>query len=76
MAERGPRSPSPVQPVDRTQVRDDPAPLDRASRLTVTWAELRAALATVHYSAIPAWDEAGQARIDRATDRLVAELTR
>ena len=59
MAER-PMAAAPDQP----PARDEP--------ITLTWSELRAAIAATWYPSMPGWDEAGQARIDRATDRLLA----
>jgi hypothetical protein len=46
------------------------------TRLTITRDQLRAALAAVFYPAMPDWDETGQARIDRATQRLIEAVRR
>jgi hypothetical protein len=46
--------------------RPEPVPV------AMSWAELREGIAATWYSRVPAWDEAGQRRIDRATDRLLA----
>lgn len=46
--------------------------------LDLTRDQLREAVRAVFYPRIPTWDEGGQRRVDRATDRLVeiAESTR
>jgi hypothetical protein len=41
------------------------------TRLTMTRDQLRAAVAAVFYPAMLDWDEQGQRRIDRATQRLI-----
>jgi hypothetical protein len=46
------------------------------TRVTMTRDQLRAAVAAVFYPAMPAWDEAGQVRIDRATQRLIEAVRR
>ena len=40
--------------------------------VTMDWAELREGVRATWYPAVPGWDGAGQKRIDRATDRLLA----
>ena len=40
--------------------------------VAMEWAELRKGIADVFYPRVPAWDDATQKRIDRATDRVLA----
>lgn len=72
------RRPSKYQPgyVSLAPPTPGPGEVDREQSITVTWSELREALAACHYPAIPAWDDGGQARINRATDRLMQALGR
>lgn len=50
--------------------------MSASKKVSLTWEQLREGVRATFYPSVPTWDEAGQARIDRAVDRLLKRCPR